>query len=456
MATNPILTLLGAAYSQLGVPYVWADSNPRGPAGGSGAGFDCSGLTMWAASQVGVSLPHQSGAQYSSLPHLTRNELRPGDLVFFSYGRTGPGNVDHVGIYLGGGMVLDAASSTHPVEVGPMDWSNFVGGGDIYSRLGKAAQPPSASDLKQLANKYNAGNGYNPGQTPGGRAAQRQSNQNDTMSLRWLLQGYGLNPDDFMDLIRQAVVNNWSTDAFAARVYNSKTFKDTFPGIFNSDGSLKMTPGEYQQLIYSDNGYASMAKEYGIKFDRDRFGALIGKNVSPTEWAYRLQVAQRARSTEVERQSFNDVLRRMGQKPLDPSNWAHFLEGKTNTFVEKLYTATSLDAAKGLDLNAKQALHTASVLQREVGSSDPSQIGEIDVQALVAQARALKDQIGPELRAAGITDSDLSVLAANADPKNQRQMLEQILRTRGSLGTGGGAAGSPTTGLFSPKASANA
>ena len=47
-----------AALSQLGTPYVWAGSQP--------GGFDCSGLVMWAFSQVGVSLPHSSSAQYGS------------------------------------------------------------------------------------------------------------------------------------------------------------------------------------------------------------------------------------------------------------------------------------------------------------------------------------------------------------------------------------------------------
>ena len=63
------------AMSQLGTPYVWAGSAP--------GGFDCSGLVMWAYAQVGVSLPHSSYGQYGYGVPVSRDQLEPGDLVFF-------------------------------------------------------------------------------------------------------------------------------------------------------------------------------------------------------------------------------------------------------------------------------------------------------------------------------------------------------------------------------------
>ena len=79
-----------AAEREIGVPYVWGGTTP--------AGFDCSGLVMWAYAQVGISLPHYSGAQYADTTHIPMADIEPGDLLFY-----GPGGSDHVAMYVGGG-----------------------------------------------------------------------------------------------------------------------------------------------------------------------------------------------------------------------------------------------------------------------------------------------------------------------------------------------------------------
>ena len=84
-----------AAESQIGVPYVWGGESPKGSAS---PGFDCSGLTAWSWGQVGVGLPHYSGAQMSDSTPVPVSDLQPGDLLFY-----GPGGSDHVAMYVGGG-----------------------------------------------------------------------------------------------------------------------------------------------------------------------------------------------------------------------------------------------------------------------------------------------------------------------------------------------------------------
>ena len=81
-----------AAESQLGVPYVWGGATP-------GVGFDCSGLTMWAWAQAGVSLAHGATEQYYEVQHVSLSELRPGDLIF--YGNSS--YLYHVVMYVGSG-----------------------------------------------------------------------------------------------------------------------------------------------------------------------------------------------------------------------------------------------------------------------------------------------------------------------------------------------------------------
>lgn len=72
----------------VGYSYVWGSANPS-------VGFDCSGLTSYAYKQVGVNLPHSSQAQFNNGYAVDTNNLKPGDLVFFSFGG---GSIDHVGM----------------------------------------------------------------------------------------------------------------------------------------------------------------------------------------------------------------------------------------------------------------------------------------------------------------------------------------------------------------------
>lgn len=81
-----------AAESQLGVPYVWGGATP-------GVGFDCSGLTMWAWSQAGVSLAHGATPQYYEIAHVSMSSLQPGDLIFYGTGSY----LYHVVMYVGSG-----------------------------------------------------------------------------------------------------------------------------------------------------------------------------------------------------------------------------------------------------------------------------------------------------------------------------------------------------------------
>jgi len=107
-------TAVNAAMSQLGVPYVGYQASP-------GVGFDCSGLTSWAWGQAGVGLPHQSAAQYASLPHISPDQAQPGDLLFYH------SPISHVAMYLGGGSQVHAPSTGDVVKVVGVNWGNVVG-----------------------------------------------------------------------------------------------------------------------------------------------------------------------------------------------------------------------------------------------------------------------------------------------------------------------------------------
>jgi len=108
-----------AAYSAIGVPYKWGGSSPK-------EGFDCSGLTMWSWAQAGVSLPHSSAAQYAVLPHVSRGQLKPGDLLFFY------SPISHVAMYVGGNQMIHAKHPGTRVAketISSYYWAVYVGAG---------------------------------------------------------------------------------------------------------------------------------------------------------------------------------------------------------------------------------------------------------------------------------------------------------------------------------------
>jgi cell wall-associated NlpC family hydrolase len=103
--------VVSIALSQVGTPYVWGGAAP--------GGFDCSGLVMWAYAQVGVSLPHSTYAQYAMGVPVSRDQLEPGDLVFFD-------GVGHVGIYIGGGEFVHAPHTGDVVRVSSLSESWYA------------------------------------------------------------------------------------------------------------------------------------------------------------------------------------------------------------------------------------------------------------------------------------------------------------------------------------------
>jgi cell wall-associated NlpC family hydrolase len=108
--------VVGIAMQYLGVPYVWGGSSP--------GGFDCSGLVSYAFAQLGVSVPHSTYAIWGMGSAVSKDQLEPGDLVFFD-------GLGHMGIYIGGGQFVHAPHTGDVVKISSLGegWyaSSYVG-----------------------------------------------------------------------------------------------------------------------------------------------------------------------------------------------------------------------------------------------------------------------------------------------------------------------------------------
>ena len=105
------------ARAQLGKPYRYGAAGPDS--------FDCSGLTMWSWGHAGRSLPHSAAAQYSATSRVSVDALQPGDLLFYG------SPIHHVGMFVGGGQMIEASQTGTPVRYASIYRRDLVGAGRV-------------------------------------------------------------------------------------------------------------------------------------------------------------------------------------------------------------------------------------------------------------------------------------------------------------------------------------
>ncbi|MFE6687223.1 NlpC/P60 family protein [Streptomyces sp. NPDC057743] len=122
------------AQEKLGTPYLWGGNGTAD----EGGRFDCSGLTKAAYHSVGIELPRVANDQWNAGPHPKRDELLPGDLVFFAHDLNDPRTIHHVGIYVGGGYMINAPYTGAVIRFDKIDQPDYIGATRVTSDGAKA------------------------------------------------------------------------------------------------------------------------------------------------------------------------------------------------------------------------------------------------------------------------------------------------------------------------------
>jgi cell wall-associated NlpC family hydrolase len=108
------------AYQRLGTPYEWGGDGTDGL-------FDCSGLVQAAYTSVGITMPRTASEQWYTGPHVPLDKLQPGDLVFYAVDLKNPATIHHVGIYVGGGAMIDAPHTGAQIRFDPIAAADYLG-----------------------------------------------------------------------------------------------------------------------------------------------------------------------------------------------------------------------------------------------------------------------------------------------------------------------------------------
>ncbi|MEG6586869.1 C40 family peptidase [Dendrosporobacter sp. 1207_IL3150] len=107
--------IIATGQKYMGVPYVWGGETPNG--------FDCSGFTQFVMKQNGVTIPRTAAEQFAAGTPVAKNNLKVGDLVFFTTYKPG---ASHVGFYMGDGKFIHASSAAKQVAISSLDEQYYV------------------------------------------------------------------------------------------------------------------------------------------------------------------------------------------------------------------------------------------------------------------------------------------------------------------------------------------
>lgn len=211
--------------------------------------------------------------------------------------------------------------------VGPLNYTQFVpkdaggsGGGlgdswvDPKTGLPVPAGTPGAVKLTDYIKNITGQQGADP--------------KNLQASYLTALQGLGIDVDaNLQQLMQHASQQGWSMARFKQAVYDTPEFHQEFPGIFDNQGNLRMTP---QQYIQTKQSYISTAAQYGVNASPKTIAWMFRNEVSPQEFASRAQAINSLQNNQQYFRAFNETLKAQGMDPLSRGDQLRFVLGEGN------------------------------------------------------------------------------------------------------------------------------
>ncbi|WP_209121664.1 cell wall-binding repeat-containing protein [Alkalihalobacillus sp. BA299] len=232
-STNDRVVEIAKQY--IGTPYKWGGTTPRG--------FDCSGFSQHVYAQVGITLPRTTDTQYRVGETVSRNELQPGDLVFFK--NTYRSGLSHSGIYIGNYQFIHASSSKgiSITSLSNSYWApRWLGAKRIIEEPKKQEQPKEIKQPKQFYDVFNVNGGLLetlPSREEAISVAQEQEksyvvSQNNNSTV-WLssVQSNTKNRIAGVDRIETSIqISNigWPNGAETAIIASGNNFPDALSG----------------------------------------------------------------------------------------------------------------------------------------------------------------------------------------------------------------------------------
>lgn len=310
-AGSQISQILDFGMGFRGTPYQWGGAAP--------GGFDCSGLLYYMFGKAGVKIPRTSGEQARAGVGVAPKDARPGDLIALDMGsrKSGNSNVDHIGVYLGNGMMLVAPKTGDVVKVQKIDLSKAaairrVMPESAYQSMRQSngtylyanAQGVKVSGTVTPRSGGAAVGGGDPGSNPqavgtGMSAAAAVTGAVDLGGAPDVfgpdgkidpvkaMQTYGYiyelanSVPELKKVLSDAITGGWSADRFAAQVQTTKWWKTTNDNQRRVLELQKTNPGEYaRQRQLKIDEIVIAARNLGVPQDNKKIAALADKALS--------------------------------------------------------------------------------------------------------------------------------------------------------------------------------
>jgi hypothetical protein len=232
-------------------------------------------------------------------------------------------------------------------------------------------------------------------------------------------------------VLRDAVINDYSEQELLRAVTKTKSFRNAYPGIFDRDGDLQpflvgaarqglsastlaTAVGNYNKLWFA---YEQAASNYGGiagKIGRDKVAQLIRSETSPEEFQTKLRAVQLATDNPGAIDIFNEQLKAAGLPPLKGKDVFKVFAGSADQkFYDAYESARIRQLGPGLDFSSKDAMGIAQALGNVDEQGNPT--GPGDVSELLRQLTGTLSDIAPELQAAGYNNLSIAKYLANPD-----------------------------------------